>query len=125
MDDAQAANVLMEIALIGGAPKTYEVSLTAAHGFSEQSNKWNLHLEMEKDTPRMVCMAGVMERNVQGKVMYNNRLGFGSSCDEHFVMVEGMVASTERQRELSRNTEEARRCDRLSRKVCTVYYSTL
>merc|ERR1719511_523264 len=58
-------------------------------------------------------MAGVMERNVQGKVMYNNRLGFGSSCDEHF----GMVASTERQRELSRNTEEARRCDRLSRKI--------
>merc|ERR1712240_424069 len=58
-----------------------------------------------------------MERNVQGKVMYNNRLGFGSSCDEHFVMVEGMVASTERQREMSRNTEEARRCDRLSRKI--------
>merc|ERR1712227_1200987 len=117
VDDAQAANVLMEIALIGGAPKTYEVSLTAAHGFSELTNKWNLHLEMEKDTPRMVCMAGVMERNVQGKVVYNNRLGFGSSCDEHFVMVEGMVASTERQREMSRNTEEARRCDRLSRKI--------
>merc|ERR1712180_136318 len=117
VDDVQATNVLMEIALIGGAPKTCEVSLTAAHGFSELSNKWNLHLEMEKDTPRMVCMAGVMERNVQGKVMYNNRLGFGSSCDEHFVMVEGMVASTDRQRELSRNTEEARRCDRLSRKI--------
>ena len=120
MEDAYAANVLMEISLIGGAAKSYEVSFTAGHGFNELSNKWNLHLEMEKDTPRMVCMVGLMERDVQGKVIYNNRLGFGSSCDEHFVMVEGMVASTERQREMSRNTEEARRCDGLTRKVCIV-----
>ena len=72
MDDAQATNVLMEIALIGGAPKTYEVSFTAAHGLSERTNKWNLLLEMEKDTPRMVCLVGDMERKVQDKVIYNN-----------------------------------------------------
>ena len=107
----------MEVSLIGGAAKTYEVSFTAAHGFSDLRNKWNLHLETEKEHPRMVCMVGAMERPVQGKVMYNNRVGFGSSCDEHFVMVEGVAASSERQREQSRNSEEARRCDRLSRKV--------
>jgi len=119
-EEAMAANVLMEVALIGGSPKTYDVSLTAAHGFSHLKNKWNLHLESEKEA-RMVCMAGLLELPLNtdstNTLKFNNRVGFGSSCDEHFVLMEAVTATSQKLREQRSNLESAKECEALVRKV--------
>ena len=44
----------MDTSLIGGSPKTHGFSLTAAHGFKELEQKWNLELESEKEA-RKCC----------------------------------------------------------------------
>merc|ERR1712002_754966 len=121
---AYAAHALVEVALIGGAPKTYVYSMTAAKGSTEQEHKWNLHLESEA-MPGMVCVTGRLEFPVnkasQQKLKYNNRIGFGANCDEYFVNVDGFTATTQRQEEASRRSEAARKCSKLSQKVTQLH----
>merc|ERR1712002_1319451 len=118
------AHALVEVALIGGAPKTYVYSMTAAKGSTEQEHKWNLHLESEA-MPGMVCVTGRLEFPVskasQQKLKYNNRIGFGANCDEYFVNVDGFTTTTQRQEEASRRSEAARKCSKLSQKVTQLH----
>jgi hypothetical protein len=113
----------VEISLVGGSPKTFEFSLTAAHGLKDLEQKWNLELESEKEA-RKVCVTGGLEfplrRDQQDRFKYNNRVGFGSSCDEYFVNVEGFADTSDDQMSQSRKSEAARKCSKLSRKVLTV-----
>merc|ERR1711862_669233 len=49
--------------------------------------------------------------------MGSNKIGFGSSCEEYFVQVEGFARTSEQQIESSRRSEATRKCARLSREV--------
>lgn len=74
-----------------------------------------MHLESESE-PRMVCVSGNM-RESQQKFQYNNRIGFGSSCDEYYVNVDGFTATSEKQKENSRRSEVSKKCAKLSHEV--------
>merc|ERR1719309_1593987 len=92
-DRVYAANVLVEVSMIGGSPKTYEYSVTAAKGSSEQEHRWNLHVESESE-PRMLCVSGHVRRESE-KFTYKNQIGFGSNCAEYFVKMHGVAVTSE------------------------------
>ena len=120
-----ATNVLVEVSLVGGSPKTYQYSLTAAKGSEagDMEHKWSVHL-VEEAMNRMVCMTGKMElptrRTSLSHFKYHNRIGFGASCEQYFLNIEASTKTTERQRQWSRNSEASKECSRLSTKVKAV-----
>merc|ERR1711970_467420 len=122
--DAYAFHALVEVALVGGAPKTYTYSVAAAKGATEQEHKWNIHLEDESMAGK-ICVVGAMDipvsRESQQKLKYNNRIGFGSSCEEYFVQVDGFARTSEQQIESSRRSEATRKCAGLSREVSQLH----
>merc|ERR1711970_1713561 len=122
--DAYAFHALVDVALVGGAPKTYTYSVAAAKGATEQEHKWNIHLEDESMAGK-ICVVGAMDipvsRESQQKLKYNNRIGFGSSCEEYFVQVDGFARTSEQQIESSRRSEATRKCARLSREVSQLH----
>merc|ERR1711970_1224103 len=122
--DAYAVHALVEVALVGGAPKTYTYSVAAAKGATEQEHKWNIHLE-DESMPGKICVVGTMDipvsRESQQKLKYSNKIGFGSSCEEYFVQVDGFARTGEQQIESSRRSEATRKCARLSREVSQLH----
>merc|ERR1712098_445193 len=62
-----------------------------------------------------------VSRESQQKLKYSNKIGFGSSCEEYFVQVEGFARTSEQQIESSRRSEATRKCARLSREVSQLH----
>ena len=127
LETAYIANALVEIKLIGGPRRTYDYSITAAKGTKEQVHKWNLVLEAETE-PKMICVTGEMEFPVTRTLAHNpdhfkfqNKIGFGTTCEESYVKLVGMTKTSERQRSYSRRSEAARECEKLSREVIQIY----
>jgi len=118
--NAYAVHALVEVALVGGAPKNFVYSIAAAKGATEQEHKWNIHVESEA-MPAMICVVGAMDipvaRAALQKLKYNNRIGFGANCDEFFVQMAGFARTSEQQVEASRRSEATRKCARLTRQV--------
>ena len=128
-ETAYIANALVEVKLIGGPRRTCEYAITAAKGTKEQVHKWNLVLEAETE-PKMICVTGEMEFPVTRTLAHNpdhfkfqNKIGFGTTCEESFVKLVGMTKTSERQRSYSRRSEAARECEKLSREVIQIYSS--
>merc|ERR1711970_241077 len=122
---AFATNVFVKFALIGGVEKTFDVFFTFAHGFTQLENKWNLHLELEKDVPWMFCVKGglvfPLRMNNQERLKFTNRFGFGTTCDQFFVNMEGFAVTSEKQIEHSRTSVAAKKCAKLEHKVHEKY----
>jgi len=69
----------------------------------------------------MVCVAGLLELPLStdstNTFKFNNRVGFGSSCDEHFVRMEAVTETSQKLRQQRSNLESAKECNALARKV--------
>merc|ERR1711937_750300 len=116
-----ATNALVTVKLMGGAPKTLKLSKTVALGLKDMELKWNVHLEEIRASPRMICMTGLVElpTEVQAirKFKFQNKIGFGASCEEHAITMNGFTVTSQKQIEYSKRSEAARDCPRISREA--------
>merc|ERR1712121_430648 len=116
-----ATNALVIVKLLGGAPKPFEFSKTMAVGLKDMELKWNLQLVEKLVTPRSVCIFGTMEvpTEIQAirKFKFQNKIGFGSTCEQHEITMNGFGVTSQRQIEFSRRSEAARECPRISREA--------
>ena len=117
LEAGYAANTLISAKLLGGSEKTYTYSVTAAAGTSQQQHKWNLHLENDDEHEyhkQTVCIDGEMSYPTtytsQARFQYSNNIGFGETCDQYHVKVEGETRVSNQQREYSDRSDEAKRC---------------
>merc|ERR1712200_353338 len=105
-----ATNALVTVKLMGGAPKTLKLSKTLALGLKEI-----------RASPRMICMTGLVElpTEVQAirKFKFQNKIGFGASCEEHAITMNGFTVTSQKQIEYSKRSEAARDCPRISREA--------
>jgi len=127
---AHAVNMWVTAKLIGGKPLTYQYSATAGKGAINMEHKWNLHLEtvdgpipmvetIEGVEPvKMVCVEGGMTYPIVPsagiKWKYFNNIGFGETCQEFAVRVDGTTAVSNKQKQYSKISPEARLCDKLT-----------
>merc|ERR1711970_775048 len=127
---AHALNIWLTAKLIGGEPMTYEYSVTAGEGATDLEHKWNLHMEtVTGSTPmvetengatpvQMICVDGGMTYpivpNTTSKWKYFNHIGFGQVCDEFFLRVDGTTAVTDKQKQYSKTSREAKLCSKLT-----------
>merc|ERR1719204_2166541 len=96
-----ATNALVTVKLMGGVPKTLKLSKTLAFGLKDMELKWNVHLEEIRASPRMICMTGLVElpTEVQAirKFKFQNKIGFGASCEEHAITMNGFTVTSQKQ----------------------------
>merc|ERR1712112_527093 len=99
-----ATNAVVIVKLMGGAPKTFEFSKTMAVGLKDMELKWNFQLVEKLMTPRMVCIFGAMEvpTEIQAirKFKFQNKIGFGSTCERHEITMNGFTVASQRQIEI-------------------------
>ena len=112
-----AVNAQVQAKLIGGQQKTYSYSITAGAGQNTMEHKWNLHFENDEDQyMKRLCVDGQMRYpttpSSEARFKYNNRFGFGQTCDQYYVNVEGNTQVSSKQREFSSNSEESKKCHR-------------
>merc|ERR1719394_901550 len=92
-----------------------------ALGLKDMELKWNVHLEEIHASPRMICMTGLVElpTEVQAirKFKFQNKIGFGASCEEHAITMNGFTVTSQKQIEYSKRSEAARDCPRISREA--------
>merc|ERR1719323_2694800 len=114
-----AVHAHVEASLIGGQTKTYTYSLTAGAGQNSLKHKWSLHFENDENSSmKSLCVDGYMSYptspSSEAKFMYSNKFGFGQTCDQYYVNVEGNTQVSSKQREYSSNSYESKKCWRFS-----------
>merc|ERR1712126_654616 len=111
---AYAFNAHVTAQLTGGQSKTYTYSITAGAGQNTLEHKWNLHLENDdQHTLKKVCVDGQMQYpSSEAEFKYNNKVGFGQTCDQYYINVEGNSQVSYRQRSFASESDESRKCQR-------------
>merc|ERR1711915_1058896 len=117
----------INIELKGGSPKTYSLLLTTGHGYTGMTQKWTLLLE---NSDRMkVCVDGKLSmpsvplrsvRKLESEeidLSYRNVIGFGTTCEEHFVKVDATSRVSSEQKQLAMRSISSRKCEEVTRKV--------
>merc|ERR1711915_1159467 len=117
----------IDIELKGGSPKIYSMLLTAGHGYTGMTQKWTLNLET-KDRMK-VCVDGKLSmpsvplrsvRKLESEeidLSYRNVIGFGTTCEEHFVKVDATSLVSHEQKQLAMRSISSRKCEEVTRKV--------
>merc|ERR1711915_776533 len=117
----------IDIELKGGSPKIYSMLLTAGHGYTGMTQKWTLNLET-KDRMK-VCVDGKLSmpsvplRSVRKleseeiELSYRNVIGFGKTCEEHFIKVDATSLVSNEQKQLALRSISSRKCEEATRKV--------
>merc|ERR1711970_1461382 len=129
-ESAHAVNIWVTAKLIGGKPLTYEYSVTGGKGATNMEHKWNLHMEtvtgaapmvetVTGATPvKMMCVEGSMTYptvlSTGAKWKYFNHIGFGEDCGEFTIHVDGATAVSNKQKQYSKISLEAKLCDKLT-----------
>merc|ERR1719334_3082407 len=117
----------VNIELKGGVPKTYTLLLTAGHGYTGMTQKWILNLE---NSDRLkVCVDGELAmpsvplrsvRKLESEeidLSYRNVIGFGTTCEEHFVKVDATSRVSSEQKQLALRSIASRKCEEATREV--------
>ena len=116
-----ATNAVVTVKLLGGAAKTFEFSKTFALGLKDMTLKWNFHLVEKNTTPRTFCMLGALELPTETqairKFKFQNKIGFGATCEQHEITMNGVTVTSQRQIEFSRRSEAAKECPRIAREA--------
>jgi len=114
----KAINVRVSAILKGSRLRTFSYTATAAVGQSGLTSKWNLHLTCER-TSRKVCINGNIRippfsiwklndiRSEDPVFHFHNTLGYGHECESK-VVINGYAKTSERQKQIARETPEAR-----------------
>merc|ERR1711887_397030 len=130
-ESTHAVNIWMTAKLIGGKPLTYEYSVTGGKGATNMEHKWNLHMEtvagsapmvetVNGATPvKMMCVEGGMTYptvvpSIGIKWKYFNHIGFGEDCGQFSIHVDGATAVSNKQKQYSKISPEAKLCDKLT-----------
>merc|ERR1719238_20836 len=109
-----AFNALINCKLTGAETQTYTYSLTAGAGNDEMEHKWDLDLHLENQDKKF-CVAGFMKYpttpSFLANFQYKNKLGFGETCEQYYVNVEGYSQVSQQQRLKSQNSKESQKCE--------------
>merc|ERR1712055_1014663 len=112
-----ATNALVSVKLLGGTPKTFEFRPSIAIGLKDMELKWNFQLVEKQMTPRMFCIFGSLDlpTEIQAihKFKFQNKIGFGTTCEQHEITMNGFAVTSQKQIVISRRSEAARECPRI------------
>jgi len=119
-----AVNTLITINLKGTIPKTFTLSTTAAMGGDHVTQKWSIKVDQIATKFGMMnaCMDGSMTIptipifsieslwSTLVKLNFQNKIGFGTTCDQYTVSIVGHSLVSESQKAISRSSREAVLC---------------
>ena len=135
VESGRAFTVSCSTTLKGSRARTWTYDLSAAYGQDNEKQqrqglvkqKWKIHLE--SDNSRQICVNGELDlpilpvwdiEHIRSSLIdfrYVNTIGFGSnSCSESSIRIAGNAKVSHQQREFSRQSEEAKKCQELKEK---------
>merc|ERR1719328_920137 len=124
--EGKAITVRVTAIIKGSRPRTFSYIATAAVGQSGMTSKWNVELMCER-TSRRICIDGSIRippfsiwklndiRSEAPVFHFHNTLGYGHECESK-VVIDGYAKTSEKQKQLARETPEAREFERLRSK---------
>merc|ERR1712002_69559 len=129
-ESAHAVNIWLTAKLVGEKPQVYEYSVTGGKGATNMEHKWNLHMEtVAGPAPRVETVNGAMPVKmmcVEGGMSYPivpstgikwkffNHIGFGETCEDFDIRVVGSTAVSDKQKQYSKISPEAKLCDKVT-----------
>merc|ERR1712002_237640 len=117
----------MKIILKGSSGKDYILKLVAGHGFTGMEQKWKLHLESPEQAK--VCVDGKLSmpsvsmwntnklESEDIKLTLKNVIGFGKTCEEYTIKVDGTSSVSSEQKQFSMRSISTRVCEETTRMV--------
>merc|ERR1719500_1072041 len=124
--EGKAITVTVSTILKGSRPRTFSYTATAGVGQSGMTSKWNVEMMCER-TSRKICVHGDIRippysiwklNNIRSEdpvFHFHNTLGYGHECESK-VVINGYAKTSEKQKQISRETPEAREFERLRSK---------
>merc|ERR1719394_1740270 len=86
--------------LTGSQTQDFSYSITAGAGNNNLEHKWNMDLHLQNQNQK-VCMDGYMKYptsySSQSRFQYKNHFGFGQTCQQYHVDIEGHTEVSEQQ----------------------------
>merc|ERR1719489_426460 len=108
-----AFNAQVNCKLTGSQTQDFSYSITAGAGNNNLEHKWNMDLHLQNQNQK-VCVEGYMKYptsyNSQSKFQYNNRVGFGQTCQQYYVNIDGHTEVSEQQRQQSYSSWDSQKC---------------
>merc|ERR1712186_91295 len=124
--EGKAITVSLSTVLKGSRPRTFSYTATVGTGQSGMTSKWDLELMCER-TSKKVCVRGDVSippfsiwnlNNIRSEdpvFRFHNTVGYGRECESK-VVINGYAKASEKQKQLARETPEAREFERLRSK---------
>ena len=124
--EGKAITVTVSTILKGSRPRTFSYTATAGVGQSGMTSKWNVEMACER-TSRKICVHGDIRippysiwklNNIRSEdpvFRFHNTLGYGHECESKVVLT-GYAKTSEKQKEIARETPESREFERLRSK---------
>merc|ERR1711944_301074 len=124
--EGKAITVSVSTILKGSRPRTYSYIGTVGTGQAGMTSKWEVEL-MGEGTSKKICVVGDIGippysiwrlndiRSEDPVFHFHNTLGYGHDCESK-VVVDGYAKTSEKQKQLARETPEAREFERLRSK---------
>merc|ERR1712223_628246 len=124
--EGKALTVSVSTILKGSRPRTFSYTGTVGTGQAGMTSKWDVELMSER-TSKKICVRGEIRippysiwklsdiRSEDPVFRFHNTVGYGSECESK-VQIVGYAKTSERQKQLARETPEAREFERLRSK---------
>merc|ERR1719486_1115706 len=124
--EGKALTVSVSTILKGSHPRTFSYTGTMGTGQAGMTSKWDVELMGER-TSKKICVRGDIRippysicrlnaiRSEDPVFRFHNTLGYGNGCESK-VVINGYAKTSEKQKQLARETPEAREFERLRSK---------
>merc|ERR1712241_925001 len=121
--EGKAITVRVSAILKGSRPRTFSYTATVGGGQTGMTSKWDVEL-MSEQTSRKICIDGSIRippfsiwklndiRSEDPVFRFHNSLGYGHECESK-VVINGYAKTSEKQKQLARETPEAKEFGRL------------
>merc|ERR1712038_1827946 len=124
--EGKALTVSVSTILKGSRPRTFSYTGTVGTGQAGMTSKWDVELMGER-TSKKICVRGEIRippysiwrlnaiRSEDPVFHFHNTLGYGNGCESK-VVINGYAKTSEKQKQLARETPEAKEFERLRSK---------
>merc|ERR1712038_1968765 len=124
--EGKALTISVSTILKGSRPRTFSYTGTVGIGQAGMTSKWDVELMSER-TSKKICVRGEIRippysiwrlnaiRSEDPVFHFHNTLGYGNGCESK-VVINGYAKTSEKQKQLARETPEAREFERLRSK---------
>merc|ERR1712061_549375 len=124
--EGKALTVSVSTILKGSRPRTFSYTGTVGTGQAGMTSKWDVELMGER-TSKKICVRGEIRippysiwrlnaiRSEDPVFHFHNTLGYGNGCESK-VVINGYAKTSVKQKQLARETPEAREFERLRSK---------